>query len=149
MMLAKDINHLVNCSISISPITRWHLYSKAFLITPRQKNTLINILKGSYYAEKYLGFPSEDAISYKNCDLTRYIDSLKDKNFLIVHGTGDFIVNPQHSMIFAKALIEKGILFQQLVSIYHKYFFLPILLFFVGLSRYKYVRRRYVQLTFL
>ena len=33
MMLAEDVNNLINCSVSISPITRWSLHSKFYSTT--------------------------------------------------------------------------------------------------------------------
>lgn len=70
----------------------------------------------SYFAEKYLGFPSKHLQEYDNADLTMKAANLNERNLLLIHGTADTQVTPQHSLMLAKALIDQDILFQQLVS---------------------------------
>ncbi|CAH1998982.1 unnamed protein product [Acanthoscelides obtectus] len=95
MMLLQDFHQVINCTISISPITNWRFFN-------------------SYFTEKYLGFPSKHLQEYDNADLTLKAVNLNDRHFLLIHGTADTVVTPQHSMMLAKALIEQDILFQQL-----------------------------------
>ncbi|KAK4884834.1 hypothetical protein RN001_001105 [Aquatica leii] len=96
MLLMQDFQHVINCSVSISPITNWQYYN-------------------SFFTERYLGFPSEHLINYENADLTKRAGNLRDRHFMLVHGTADTTVKPQHSILFARALIEQGILFRHLV----------------------------------
>ncbi|KAK9732357.1 Prolyl oligopeptidase family [Popillia japonica] len=96
MMLMQDINQIINCSVSISPITNWYLYN-------------------SFFTERYLGFPSRQFLDYEKADLTKRAGNIKGKHYLLVHGTADTTVKPQHSMKFARSLIEQEIMFQQLV----------------------------------
>lgn len=70
----------------------------------------------SYFTEKYLGEPSRQPQTYDNADLTMRAGNLFNRQYLLVHGTADTVVIAQHSMMFAKALIDQGVLFQQLVS---------------------------------
>lgn len=70
----------------------------------------------SYFAEKYLGFPSKHLQEYDNADLTMKATNLNDRHFLLIHGTADTKVTSEHSFVLAKALVEQEILFQQLVS---------------------------------
>uniref|UniRef100_A0A6P7GH46 Venom dipeptidyl peptidase 4 n=1 Tax=Diabrotica virgifera virgifera TaxID=50390 RepID=A0A6P7GH46_DIAVI len=95
MMLLQDFHQVINCSISISPITNWRYFN-------------------SYYAEKYLGFPSRHLQEYDNADLTLKAANLNGRRFLLIHGTADTEITLQHSLMLAKALIDQNILFQQL-----------------------------------
>lgn len=76
----------------------------------------ILIVTDSYFTERYLGEPSKQPQAYDNADLTMRAGNLYNRQYLLIHGTADTVVIPQHSMMFAKALIEQGVLFQQLVS---------------------------------
>ncbi|GJQ82661.1 hypothetical protein Trydic_g19678 [Trypoxylus dichotomus] len=96
MMLMQDINQVINCSVSISPITNWYLYN-------------------SFFTERYLGFPSQQFLEYEKADLTKRAGNIRGKHYLLVHGTSDTTVKPQHFMKFARSLIEQDVMFQQLV----------------------------------
>ncbi|XP_044744473.1 inactive dipeptidyl peptidase 10 isoform X3 [Coccinella septempunctata] len=95
MMMIQDFHQVINCSVSLSPITNWMNYN-------------------SYYTEKYLGFPSKFPQAYENADLLSKAGSLLDRRFLLIHGTSDSTVTPQHSFMFAKALVQRDVLFQHL-----------------------------------
>ncbi|KAJ8971847.1 hypothetical protein NQ317_005834, partial [Molorchus minor] len=96
MMLLQDFHQVINCSISISPITNWRYYN-------------------SYFSEKYLGFPSKHLQEYDNADLTMKAANLNERHLLLIHGTADTHVTPQHSLMFARALVDQDIIFRQLV----------------------------------
>ncbi|CAH1184994.1 unnamed protein product [Phyllotreta striolata] len=95
MMMMQDFHQVINCSVSIAPVTNWRYFN-------------------SYFAEKYLGFPSRHLQEYDNADLTMKAANLNGRNFLLVHGTADTEITLQHSLMLAKALIEQNILFQHL-----------------------------------
>ncbi|XP_056635273.1 inactive dipeptidyl peptidase 10 isoform X1 [Diorhabda sublineata] len=95
MMLLQDFHQVINCSVSVAPITNWRYFN-------------------SYYAEKYLGFPSRHLQEYDNADLTMKAANLNGRRFLLIHGTADTEITLQHTLMLAKALIEQNILFQQL-----------------------------------
>lgn len=71
----------------------------------------------STYTERYLSFPNvtDNYKGYEEGDLTKYVDQLRDKQFLLVHGTADDNVHFQQSMTLAKALSNRGVLFKQQV----------------------------------
>ncbi|XP_030754520.1 inactive dipeptidyl peptidase 10 [Sitophilus oryzae] len=95
MMLLQDFHQVINCSVSISPITNWRYYN-------------------SFFAEKYLGLPSKHPLEYENADLTMKAGKINNRNFLLIYGTADTRITSQHSIMLSKALIEQDVLFQQL-----------------------------------
>ncbi|XP_066258567.1 inactive dipeptidyl peptidase 10 isoform X2 [Euwallacea similis] len=95
MMLLQDLHQVINCSVSVSPITNWRYYN-------------------SFYAEKYLGLPSKHPLEYDNADLTLKAANMNNRHFFLIYGTADTHITSQHSVMLAKTLIEQNILFQQL-----------------------------------
>lgn len=112
MMLLQDFHQVINCSVSISPITNWKYYSK--LVANKYYLTMTRF-QDSYFTEKYLGAPSKHLQEYDNADLTMRAGNLNERRFLLIHGTADTSVTPQHALLFARALVEQEVLFQQLV----------------------------------
>ncbi|XP_044263450.1 inactive dipeptidyl peptidase 10 isoform X2 [Tribolium madens] len=96
MMLLEDFYQVINCSVSISPITNWKYHN-------------------SYFTEKYFGIPTKHLHDYENADLTMRAGNLNERRFLLIHGSADTSVTPQHALLFARALIQQEVLFQQLV----------------------------------
>ncbi|XP_017154892.1 uncharacterized protein LOC108163886 isoform X1 [Drosophila miranda] len=87
---------IFQCGISVSPVTNWKLYD-------------------STYAERYLSFPNvtDNYKGYEESDLSKYVDNLRDRQFLLVHGTADDNVHVQQSMVLARSLTSKGVLYKQ------------------------------------
>jgi hypothetical protein len=58
---------------------------------------------------------SDNYQGYAESEITNSVEPLSSKMFYLVHGTADDNVHIQHSMLLAKALIQKKILFRQQV----------------------------------
>lgn len=71
--------------------------------------------KDSTYTERYLSSPNvtDNYKGYEEADLTKFADQLRDKQYLLIHGTADDNVHIQQSMILAKSLTSRGVLFKQ------------------------------------
>lgn len=69
----------------------------------------------STYAERYLSFPNvtDNYKGYEESDLSKYVDNLRERQFLLVHGTADDNVHVQQSMVLARSLTNKGVLYKQ------------------------------------
>jgi dipeptidyl-peptidase-4 len=60
------------------------------------------------YGERYMDMPDENPEGYKNSRVHNYIENLK-ADLLIIHGSIDDTVVPQHSMTLLKEAVEKGV----------------------------------------
>lgn len=94
MTLASDIGTFA-CGMAVAPITNWRYYDAAF-------------------AERYMQSPKpeDNYIGYEKSSVNLKAANLKDKKFLLIHGTADEKVHFQHSIMLMKALIVAGLSFQ-------------------------------------
>jgi dipeptidyl-peptidase-4 len=60
------------------------------------------------YGERYMDTPQENPEGYENSRVGKYIEQLQGK-LLIVHGSVDPTVVPQHSMTLLKEAVEKKV----------------------------------------
>lgn len=72
------------------------------------------------YTERYMDTPQKNPEGYKNSDLTQYAQNLKGR-LLMIHGTEDPVVVWQHSLLFTKACVDKGKLFDYFVYPGHEH----------------------------
>lgn len=63
-----------------------------------------------------MGEPGDHRESYNTADLTKVAGNLKLRHYLLAYGTADTHVKAQHSVMLARALVDQGVLFRQLVS---------------------------------
>lgn len=79
----------------------------------------VNIVQSpdSAYTERYMSWPNvtDNYKGYKEGDLAEQAGKLRDKQYLLIHGTADDNVHIQQSMALSKALTANGVLFQQIV----------------------------------
>ncbi|GFU47836.1 inactive dipeptidyl peptidase 10 [Nephila pilipes] len=83
------------CAISVAPVTSWLYYDSAF-------------------TERYMGtpLPQDNYLGFEKSSLVKKANKFKGKKLLLMHGTADDKVHVQHSLMFMKALVEEGVLFQ-------------------------------------
>ncbi|KAI5703922.1 hypothetical protein M8J75_000106 [Diaphorina citri] len=95
LALALDPSNVFKCGISVAPVTDWIYYD-------------------TIYSERYMGLPTfEDNLEgYKIAALNNKVDRIRDKQYLLVHGTMDDNVHFQQSMMLAKSLQHADIMFQ-------------------------------------
>jgi dipeptidyl-peptidase-4 len=60
------------------------------------------------YGERYMDMPEENKEGYAKNNLLNYVDKLKGK-LLMIHGAQDNVVVWQHSVMYQKKAVEKGI----------------------------------------
>jgi len=84
------------CGISVAPVTSWLYYD-------------------TIYTERYMGLPTEQDnwATYYSSSVMNHTDNFKNKQYLLIHGTSDDNVHYQQSMMLARALEERDILFYQ------------------------------------
>ncbi|KAL1020702.1 hypothetical protein UPYG_G00003540 [Umbra pygmaea] len=85
MLAATD--QLFKCAATVAPITDFKLYSAAF-------------------SERYLGVPVKEEHAYLTASVLEDVHKLKNKNFLLVHGTADARVHFQHSAELLSRLVK-------------------------------------------
>ncbi|XP_014604197.1 PREDICTED: venom dipeptidyl peptidase 4 isoform X1 [Polistes canadensis] len=96
MSLAMDFNGVFKCGMSVAPVTDWALYD-------------------SIYTERFMGLPivTDNLQGYKKGQLLNKVDNIKNKMYYLIHGTLDDNVHYQQSLLLAKVLEQKDILFRQ------------------------------------
>lgn len=99
MVLAHDDDHVFQGGISVAPVSSWIYYD-------------------TIYTERYMGVPSGNIGGYNVSDLNRYAEKMEGREYMLIHGNADDNVHYQQAMAWSKALIQKGIIFEQLVILY-------------------------------
>ncbi|XP_046814896.1 venom dipeptidyl peptidase 4 [Vespa crabro] len=97
MILAKDLTSVFKCGIAVAPVSSWIYYD-------------------SIYTERYMGLPTpEDNLGgYNGTDVSRRVEDIRGKKFMLIHGSGDDNVHYQQSLALAKALEKADIMFEQI-----------------------------------
>ncbi|KAK9306463.1 hypothetical protein QLX08_002845 [Tetragonisca angustula] len=96
MVLATDRESVFKCGISVAPVTSWIYYD-------------------SLYTERFMGLPTpeDNLYGYNHSDVTRLVEGIRGKKFMLIHGTGDDNVHYQQAMALNRALVDKDIMFEQ------------------------------------
>ena len=77
-----------HCAVIGAPVVTWENYD-------------------TYYTERYLGLPSENAEGYRKSSVLTYASTL-NRPVLLIHGLTDDNVYAQHSLQLSEALFEAG-----------------------------------------
>jgi dipeptidyl-peptidase-4 len=80
------------CGIAVAPVVDFRLYDTA-------------------WTERYMGLLHENEAGYQAADVLSYVDEYKG-GLMLVHGTGDDNVHPQHTWQFMNRLINRGQFFE-------------------------------------
>ncbi|MBI1183713.1 alpha/beta fold hydrolase [bacterium] len=78
--------------VAVAPVTSWEYYD-------------------NIYTERYMQRPIDNPLGYENTRVMKFADGLRDKNFLLVHGSFDDNVHPQNAFELMNALVSKNIAF--------------------------------------
>jgi inactive dipeptidyl peptidase 10 len=122
MILAQD-EEVFRCGISVAPITSWIHYSEDENCL--QKTCIFNsfFCVDSAFTERYMGLPNvtDNYRGYEESDITKRAGNLREKLFLLIHGTADDNVHYQQSMMLIQALTAEGVLFRHQVNSNNNY----------------------------
>lgn len=96
MALAKDVNHVFKCAVSVAPVTDWTFYD-------------------SIYTERYMGLPTvaDNKAGYEQSRLTSMFEKFRNRKYMLIHGTYDDNVHFQQAMQWSRALETHDIMFKQ------------------------------------
>ncbi|XP_043274698.1 venom dipeptidyl peptidase 4-like isoform X2 [Venturia canescens] len=96
MSLAMDLDGVFKCGMSVAPVTDWALYD-------------------SIYTERFMGLPTvtDNIGGYEQARLLNKAQNIKSNSYYLIHGTLDDNVHYQQSLMLAKVLEQKDILFRQ------------------------------------
>ncbi len=61
------------------------------------------------YGERYMDTPQENPDGYANSRVGKYLENLGDNKLLLIHGSVDPTVVPQHSMSLLKEAVDKNV----------------------------------------
>ncbi|XP_055713714.1 inactive dipeptidyl peptidase 10 isoform X2 [Phlebotomus papatasi] len=91
--LLEDSQRVLQCSVAVNPIVSFAYHN-------------------SFFTERYIPQNENYLRVLQESDLMSRVQHMESRNFLLVHGTADTMVHQQHSLIFARELIEHGISFR-------------------------------------
>lgn len=83
---------------------------------PRSNLNFVFEFPDSIYTERYMSLLGDNGPNYRNASLLANVERLRDKNYMLIHGTFDDNVHYQHSMMLSHELERRVILFRQQVS---------------------------------
>lgn len=113
--------------MSVAPVTDWALYGMKFgfcktsLFVNQLDNRDISFVlyraADSIYTERFMGLPSvaDNLDGYEQAQLLNKAENIKPNSYYLIHGTLDDNVHYQQSLMLAKVLEQKDILFRQQV----------------------------------
>lgn len=78
------------------------------------------LITDSIYTERFMGLPTvaDNLQGYEQGQLLNKVENIKNKMYYLIHGTLDDNVHYQQSLMLAKVLEQKDILFRQQVRLH-------------------------------
>jgi dipeptidyl-peptidase-4 len=78
--------------VAVAPVTSWEYYD-------------------NIYTERYMQRPQDNEAGYDNTRVMKFAEGLRDKNYLLVHGSFDDNVHPQNAFELMNTLVQMNIPF--------------------------------------
>lgn len=79
-------------AVAVAPVSSWEYYD-------------------NIYTERYMQRPIDNKDGYENTRVFNFVDGMRGKDYLLVHGTFDDNVHPQNAFEIMNALVSKNISF--------------------------------------
>jgi len=90
LCLAKG--EVFSSALAVAPVSSWEYYD-------------------NIYTERYMQRPIDNPEGYDNTRVFNFVDGMRGKDYLLVHGTFDDNVHPQNAFEIMNALVSKNISF--------------------------------------
>ena len=90
--LCLSKGEVFNTALAVAPVSSWEYYD-------------------NIYTERYMQRPVDNPDGYDNTRVFNFVDGMRGKDYLLVHGTFDDNVHPQNAFEIMNALVERNISF--------------------------------------
>lgn len=117
MSLASNQNDVFKCAISVAPGKNFLKFNHKSIFN--NKLHLLSVtdwaLYDTIYTERYMGLPTatDNQAAYATSRLMNYVENIRNKTYMLVHGTLDDNVHFQQGMLLARTLERADIQFKE------------------------------------
>lgn len=78
----------------------------------------------------------DNSANYRNASLLSNVEGLRDKKYMLIHGTFDDNVHYQHSMLLSHELERRVILFRQQVSTDYNTLYFCVIIYVCAIQKF-------------